>query len=68
MRPTDNAIEHCRRYIERVRAELQRRVALGRDTERLRKQVKTLEAWAALDRPDAGPHRAAPAFGSRRGR
>jgi hypothetical protein len=51
MRPTNDAIEHCRGYIERARAELQRRVALGRDTERLRKQLKTLEAWAALDPP-----------------
>ena len=68
MRPTDIAIEHCRRYIERARAELQRRVALGQDTERLGKQLKTLEAWAALDCPDGRPHRAEPAFKSPRRR
>ena len=61
MRPTNDAIEHCVRYIEQARAELQRRVALGRDTQRLRKQLMTLEAWAALDRPDACPRRAGPA-------
>jgi hypothetical protein len=47
MRPKSDAIEHCRRHIERTRAELRRREELGRDTERLRRHIKTLEALRA---------------------
>lgn len=43
-----NAIEHCQRHIERTRAEIQRREALGHDAERHRKHLKTLEALLAL--------------------
>ena len=58
MRPKSDAIEHCRRHIERTRAEMQRQEALGRDTERLRRHLKTLQALcavheAARDRYDA---------------
>jgi len=58
MRPKRDAIDHCQRHIERTRAEMQKREALGRDTERLRRHLKTLEALriaheAARDRSDA---------------
>jgi hypothetical protein len=47
MRAKRDAIEHCQRHIERTRAEMQRREANGRDTERLRRHLKTLEALRA---------------------
>lgn len=48
MSAKSNAIEHCRRHIERVKAELHRREALGRDPEQLRGRLKTLEALLRL--------------------
>jgi hypothetical protein len=48
MRPKRDAIEHCKRHIERTQAEMHRREALGRDTERLRRHLKTLEALLAV--------------------
>jgi len=59
MRPTNDAIEHCRSHIERTRAALQRREALGRDTYDLRRHLKTLEALLAVHKAarDAAPAR-----------
>ena len=54
MRPKTEAIEHCQRHIERTQAELQRRAALGRDTERLRRHLKTLEALRAAHQAARG--------------
>jgi hypothetical protein len=48
MRPKTDAIEHCKRHIERAQAEMQRREARGRDAERLRRHLKTLEALLAV--------------------
>src|SRR5262245_27128071 len=48
MRPTNDAIEHCRSHIERTRTALERREALGRDTYDLRRRLKTLEALLAV--------------------
>jgi len=48
MRPKSDAIEHCRRHIERTKAEMLRREALGRDAERFRRRLKTLEALLAV--------------------
>ncbi len=48
MRPTTDAIEHCRRHIERTRAEVERREKLGHDAEQHRKHLKTLEALLAV--------------------
>ncbi len=50
MRPTKDAIEHCRRHIERTRAEIERREKLGHDAEPHRKHLKTLEALLAVHR------------------
>ncbi len=50
MRPTKDAIEHCRRHIERTRAEIERREKLGHDAEPPRKHLKTLEALLAVHR------------------
>jgi hypothetical protein len=47
MRRKSDAIEHCRRHIERVRTEMEKREALGQSTERLRNRLKTLEALRA---------------------
>jgi hypothetical protein len=44
MRPKTDAIEHCKRHMERARAEIERREAKGHDTERLRGHLKTLGA------------------------
>jgi hypothetical protein len=48
MRPKDDAIEHCRRHIERTRAEIERREKLGNNAEPHRKHLKTLEALLAV--------------------
>jgi predicted RNase H-related nuclease YkuK (DUF458 family) len=48
MRPKRDAIEHCKRHIDRTKAEMQRREAVGRDTEQLRDRLKTLEALLAV--------------------
>jgi hypothetical protein len=48
MRPTNDAIEHCRRHIERTRAELEKREARGQSTKRLDKHLRTLEALLAV--------------------
>lgn len=48
MKPMNDAIEHCRRHIERTRTTLERREALGRDTYDLRKQLSTLESLLAV--------------------
>src|SRR4051812_8243255 len=48
MRSKTDAIEHCQRHIERARAEIARREALGHDAEPHRKRVKTLEALRAV--------------------
>jgi hypothetical protein len=58
MRAKRDAIDHCQRHIDRTRAELQRQEDLGRNTERLRRHLKTLQALraaheAARDRSDA---------------
>ena len=57
MRPTNDPIKHCRSHIERTRAALQRREALGRDTYDLRRHLKTLEALLAVHKAarDAAP-------------
>ena len=47
MRPKRDAIEHCRQHIERTRQEIHRREARGRDTEQLRRRLKTLETLRA---------------------
>jgi len=59
MRSTNDAIEHCRSHIERTRTEIEKRDALGRNTERLRRQLKTLEALLAVHKAarDAAPAR-----------
>ena len=59
MKPTNDAVEHCRRHIERTRAALQRREALGRDTHDLHRHLKTLEALLAVHMRarDAAPAR-----------
>jgi len=43
----DRAVEHCKRHIERQRAELEKRVRTGRDTTELRKRLRTLETLRA---------------------
>lgn len=48
MRVTGDVIEHCKRHIERTKAEPQKREALGRDTERLHRRLKTLEALLSV--------------------
>ena len=48
MRPTNDPIEHCRNHIERTRAAIQKREALGRHTYDLRRHLKTLEALLAV--------------------
>jgi hypothetical protein len=48
MRPKTEAIEHCKRHMERARAEIDRREAKGHDTERLRRHLKTLAALLAV--------------------
>ena len=48
MRATNDAIEHCKRHIERIRAEIGRREAMRRDTERHRRHLKTLQALLAV--------------------
>lgn len=51
MKPTNDAIEHCGRHIERIRAEIQRREELRHDTERHRKRLKTLRRyWRCIKR------------------
>ncbi len=47
MRPTNDAIEHCRRHIERIQAEIQRREELGHDAEPHRKRLRTLQGVMA---------------------
>jgi hypothetical protein len=44
MRTKTDAIEHCQRQIERLRAEIARREALGHYTEPQHRRLKTLEA------------------------
>ncbi len=48
MRPTNDAIEHCQRHIERTRVEIERRDKLGHNAEQHRKHLKTLEALLAV--------------------
>ncbi len=48
MRPTNDAMEHCRRHIERTRAEIERREELGHNAEQHRERLKTLEALLAV--------------------
>lgn len=48
MTATSDAVEHCKRHIERVKAEVQRQEALGRNTEHLRRRLKTVEALLAV--------------------
>ncbi len=48
MRPKSDAIEHCRRHIERTRAEIERREELGQNAEQHRNRLKTLEALLAV--------------------
>jgi hypothetical protein len=48
MRPTNDAIEHCKRHIERTRAEIERREKLGHNAEPHRNYLKTLEALLAV--------------------
>ena len=60
MKPTGDAIKHCRSHIKRTRAALRRREALGRNTYDLRRHLKTLEALlvvheAARDEAPARP-------------
>lgn len=55
MKPTNDAIEHCGRHIERIRAEIQRREELRHDTERHRKRLKTLEALLAVHKATREP-------------
>ena len=59
MKPTNDAVEHCRSHIERTRSALERREALGRDTYDLRRHLKTLEALLAVHMRarDAAPAR-----------
>ena len=59
MRRTNDPIEHCRSHIERTRAALRRREALGRDTYDLRRHLKTLEALLTIHKAarDAAPAR-----------
>jgi hypothetical protein len=44
MRTKTDAIEHCQRQIEGLRAEITRREARGHDAEPHRRRLKTLEA------------------------
>ncbi len=44
MRPTKDAIEHCKRHIERKRTEIETREKLGQDAEPHRNHLKTLES------------------------
>lgn len=48
MRATNDAIEHCRRHIERIKADVERQEGRGRDAERLRNRLKTLQALLAV--------------------
>jgi hypothetical protein len=48
MRTKTDAIEHCQRQIEVLRAEIARREALGHYTESHRGRLKTLEALRAV--------------------
>jgi hypothetical protein len=48
----DQAVEHCRRHIERNRSELQRREKIGHDTSQVATRLKTLEALKAVHEAD----------------
>jgi predicted RNase H-related nuclease YkuK (DUF458 family) len=50
MTATSNAVEHCKRHIERTKAEIERRETVGRDAEQLRDRLKTLQAILAAHR------------------
>lgn len=44
----NRAIEHCERHIARVRAEIERREALGQDCTKRRNRLKTLEVLRSV--------------------
>jgi hypothetical protein len=48
----DQAVEHCKRHIERNRAELERRQKGGYDTSEVATRLKTLEAVKAVHEAD----------------